>query len=195
MLGVIYYIRNIHNGRVYVGMTQDYKYRKKKHESNLRCGDHHSHILQHDYDKYGKEAFDWGILEENIPIEDIEDAEYQWIEQLEAYSKGYNLTKGGDFSMYGEDNPAAIACVWEGVSYPTIKAAAKAAGVNYSTMAARISRGYTCSADITQNTHAKSCTWEGVEYPSVNQAAKALGISKAAMQKRLRVRDSKKAQE
>lgn len=46
--------------------------------------------------KYGKENFICEILEENVPIDDLNSKEIYYIEKYDSYINGYNSTKGGD---------------------------------------------------------------------------------------------------
>lgn len=46
--------------------------------------------------KYGKENFYYEILEENVPIDELNQREIDYIAQYDSYFNGYNSTKGGD---------------------------------------------------------------------------------------------------
>lgn len=64
-MACIYKILNKINGNCYVGSTaREYKYRKTVHFSNLKLQKHHSPHLQNAYDKYGKDAFEFQVIEE-----------------------------------------------------------------------------------------------------------------------------------
>ena len=62
-------------------------------------------------------------------------------------------------------------CVWEGVSYPSQRAAAKALGINHKTISKWLKKG-------TPRVKGRRVPveWEGVTYPSVAAAARALGL-------------------
>lgn len=62
---VVYAIRNIRNGKMYIGSTLDFKQRKARHIQRFKKGKNTS-SLQEDYDKYGKDVFTFFILEELI---------------------------------------------------------------------------------------------------------------------------------
>lgn len=64
MTSVIYKIRNIINDKQYIGSSANFHNRKAKHLSDLRRGNHHSIILQRAYNKYGKKAFIFEIIEQ-----------------------------------------------------------------------------------------------------------------------------------
>lgn len=63
-MGTIYCVTNIENGKKYIGSTKNFKIRKRQHLTLLRKGQHHSRYLQHAFDAYGEDAFDWGVLEQ-----------------------------------------------------------------------------------------------------------------------------------
>lgn len=46
--------------------------------------------------KYGKENFVCEVLEENVPIDKLNDREIYYIEKYDSFNNGYNSTKGGD---------------------------------------------------------------------------------------------------
>lgn len=59
MFGYIYFITNKVNGKQYIGQTEDFKTRQKRHLEDLRKGIHHSSKLQAAYDEYGEDAFEF----------------------------------------------------------------------------------------------------------------------------------------
>lgn len=58
----IYTIKNKKSGAVYVGQAVDIRKRRNVHFSLLRNNKHSNRHLQHSYNKYGKEAFDFIVL-------------------------------------------------------------------------------------------------------------------------------------
>jgi len=70
---VVYSIRNVFNGKEYIGSTTTYRHRVSGHKSKLRRGRHPSHELQKDYDLEGLVAFEFKILYE-IPNENYSDS-------------------------------------------------------------------------------------------------------------------------
>ncbi len=87
----IYQIKNTINGRVYVGSTNNFKWREYSHNINLENKKHHSAKLQNAYNKYGKDSFQFSILEYVVNIGELLDREQYWIDELNAFSKGYNM--------------------------------------------------------------------------------------------------------
>lgn len=59
----IYQICNITNGHIYIGSAVDIQRRWKNHISDLRNNKHHSGHLQNAFNKYGKPAFVFEIIE------------------------------------------------------------------------------------------------------------------------------------
>jgi hypothetical protein len=72
-----------------------------------------------------------------------------------------------------------IPCVYEGVEYPSIKAASEEAGVNYFTFRHWIHKG------VYGDSRIQPCTWNGITYPSVRAAAAANFICPESMHYRL----------
>lgn len=68
------------------------------------------------------------------------------------------------------------AITWEGVKYSSIKEAAKAAGIKYTTLCAWIRQG-----GRSTQTHEIPCEWNGVLYPSIKKAADANFITPVGM--------------
>lgn len=58
----VYEIRNLVNGKRYVGSAVNFAHRWGKHQSQLRRGCHHSKHLQASWDKHGKGAFEFRPL-------------------------------------------------------------------------------------------------------------------------------------
>ena len=90
----IYQIKNIINGKIYVGQSQNVELRYKRHMGELSRGIHGNHHLQNAYTKYGRDAFEFSILE-LCPIDQLDEREVYWISQLNAVKTGYNMTEGG----------------------------------------------------------------------------------------------------
>ena len=102
VLYCIYAIRCTANGRLYIGCTCDLQNRIGCHFRELRC---HKKIKksnvhkratgvewQTDYDKYGEGAFEFYVLEDNIPKDEKLTREAYWIKKYDTTNpaKGYN---------------------------------------------------------------------------------------------------------
>lgn len=108
-LAGIYIFKNNINGKCYVGQSVNLRSRLKHHMSNLRAK-RYDLPLYRALEKYGVHNFTFDILESferdpNMPTEELikllDDMEIKYIEEYEAYTKGYNCTKGGDFGVLG----------------------------------------------------------------------------------------------
>lgn len=103
--GYIYMIENRINKKKYIGQTNDAKTRKIRHWCNLRNNQHINNHLQNSWNKYGKKNFRFKIIEENIPLDELDDRERYWIKYYDTYEgEGYNFTSGGNV-LRGEENP------------------------------------------------------------------------------------------
>lgn len=59
----VYQIKNLRNGKAYIGSSSNIEARWRTHRSSLNKGKHHSAALQRAWEKYGQEAFEFTILE------------------------------------------------------------------------------------------------------------------------------------
>jgi group I intron endonuclease len=92
----IYGIRNIINGKWYVGQSIDLQARKHWHFAILKRGIHCNQHLQSSFIKYGVDGFEFRILEETEEgLLDIQ--ERLWITHYKSNQSefGYNLMTGG----------------------------------------------------------------------------------------------------
>lgn len=172
---VIYRILNTISGKSYVGLTHNPRRRRKDHFRRLRVGIHHSLKLQNSFNKHGKAAFQWEILEEGVPVELCVDREKHWIVVFNSYREGYNMADGGQ-------GVRGVICSWNGIEYPSISDAADANGISCGAMSQRLKKGYTCDEDVPKR-H-RSFVWNNIEYPTVKAAADACGVSVSAMRAR-----------
>lgn len=65
--GVVYKIKNIITGNYYIGSTNDFPERIRRHYIRLKRLKHHNIKMQEDYNKYGEFSFIIGVLEDSIP--------------------------------------------------------------------------------------------------------------------------------
>jgi group I intron endonuclease len=83
----IYYIQNTSNGLCYIGSSVHIKDRVRTHFSELLKGTHHSSKLQNAFNKYGVDAFVWGVCEEVLPDNSLlMEKEQTWIDELGHYN-------------------------------------------------------------------------------------------------------------
>lgn len=99
MVGYIYRITNVKTGKCYVGITEDFKRRKKKHRAELNCHIHHSPKLQNAWDYWGEENFEWTVREVEISCyDDLYELEIEEIKKYNSYEDGYNCNSGEKIS-------------------------------------------------------------------------------------------------
>lgn len=169
----IYAIVNTITNTYYVGLTRKPPDRKLDHFARLLNNKHDNRYLQNAYNKYGKVAFVWEVLESSIEtIEKANEREIYWITQ---FSSVYNLSKGG----YGTANSIMQPCIWNGIEYESVTSAALALNIPQTTMNRYIKKGYTCDNDVPPATRA--VIWNDIEYSELNQAAKAIGVTRKTM--------------
>lgn len=58
----IYEIKNVKNGRIYIGRTECLYHRKRAHLYQLKKGTHYSKEMCEDYKEYGENSFAFSIL-------------------------------------------------------------------------------------------------------------------------------------
>jgi len=91
MTSVIYIITNIVNDKQYVGQAVVKDKRWRDHRIMLNAGKHKNRHLQASYNKYGKEAFIYTVLEK-VDVEFLDFREQYWMNILNTVTpNGYNL--------------------------------------------------------------------------------------------------------
>lgn len=88
----IYLILNIINNKVYIGSTKCFRERYAQHKSKLKGNKHACTHLQNSYNKYGKDNFEFKIIEVS---EELLNREEFYIKKYNSCNNeyGYNLTK------------------------------------------------------------------------------------------------------
>lgn len=97
----IYKIRNIVNGKFYVGGTVDARVRFQSHRRLLRRGAHHCQPLQYAWNKYGEEAFKFEVVEDVDRREALFDAEDRWLAEHHGKPHCYNVSRCADSPTRG----------------------------------------------------------------------------------------------
>lgn len=92
MHNVIYFIENTVNGKIYIGSAVDLARRWAMHRHQLKNNKHHSILLQRAWNKYGEEAFDFGVLE-LTDRDSLIEREQHFIDLVQSYLPvaGYNI--------------------------------------------------------------------------------------------------------
>ena len=91
MIGGIYKIQNVVNGKCYIGSAKSFKTRFRKHKNVLVKNAHHSIKLQRSWNKHGEDAFIFQPIIICKP-KDLLFYEQQAIDAYNSYYKGYNAT-------------------------------------------------------------------------------------------------------
>lgn len=96
----VYAIKNILTGRMYIGSSQNVKYRVATHLRELDSGRHVNKLLQTDYIKIGAETFEAALLVENTGIGQLLSEEMAQIT--------YHLNRGIDLYNMTEDGQGRV---------------------------------------------------------------------------------------
>lgn len=97
--GEIYIIKNFANGKYYVGQTvQSSQERFSQHirEAFAKGRKEYDYCLSRGIRKYGKESFDFAILADKVPIDDLDLIEEHYIDMYQTTNPqyGYNMSIG-----------------------------------------------------------------------------------------------------
>jgi len=93
----IYRITNLVNGKSYIGKTgMNFGDRWDCHRSQLNRGYHDNPHLQHAWKKYGKDAFEFRVIESASDVSCLDNLERKYIKQYRDQDKSYNILDGGD---------------------------------------------------------------------------------------------------
>lgn len=101
-MAYIYQIKNLVNGKIYVGKTlESVEKRWKEHQQDSQRERCKERPLYRAMNKYGIDKFEISVLEEVSDIL-VNEKEKYWIEFLGSYKNGYNATHGGDGKAYAD---------------------------------------------------------------------------------------------
>jgi len=98
----IYQIRNVRNGKIFLGSAKDLQGIINSNRFQLKNGLHTNKEMQIDFTTFGEQSFSFDILDQLEPKEDIrydyteelKMLEEIWLEKLQPYNeKGYNSRK------------------------------------------------------------------------------------------------------
>jgi group I intron endonuclease len=95
MNGGIYYIKNIQNSKIYIGGSTEISRRIRDHKYRLRGNKHENISLQNDWNTYGENSFEFGILEPCVK-ERINEKEEYYINHY--FDLLYNSSKKSGYS-------------------------------------------------------------------------------------------------
>lgn len=94
----VYKIRNIVDGKVYIGGTKNLSERRRVHFWRLEHGCNKNGRLQKAYDIYGHDAFCFEVIQTLSPDADIHSVEQKYIDLYRSYDQehGYNIAPKAD---------------------------------------------------------------------------------------------------
>lgn len=88
----VYIIRNLVNNKVYIGKSKNVKQRKNAHFNALKLNKHNNQHLQNSYNKYGKDNFQFDVIEyceeSLLPTKEMY--------YIELYKNNYNIIQSID---------------------------------------------------------------------------------------------------
>jgi group I intron endonuclease len=98
----IYCIRNLLNGKVYIGQAARLERRIYEHQYYLKLGKDKSVALQRAITKYGLENFEFSVLE-YCSTDELNDREIFYIQEYDSTNRkcGYNISSGGGSGLIG----------------------------------------------------------------------------------------------
>ncbi len=128
----IYAIRNVWNGKIYVGSSKNIKNRKSAHWSDLKRNKHPNSKLQNAWNKYGTTALIFEVIEW-CPVNQLLEREAFWLKTIGPW---YNIAKTPEAPMVGrkhsEDTRAKLKAAWERQT-PEVKAEIRTRLLRHST--------------------------------------------------------------
>jgi len=113
-MGLIY-MRISPSGGKYIGQTiqtEEHRWRDHCKNAHNENSEEYSTILNKAIRKYGDNSFSVTILEDNLPIEQLNEREKYWIDYYKTYyldnNHGYNMTLGGDSGPRTKSNSTPV---------------------------------------------------------------------------------------
>jgi group I intron endonuclease len=105
----VYIIRNVVNGRLYVGSAADVVKRWGDHRRLLSKSKHHNPYLQHAWGFYGAGSFEFVLIETVGAISDLLVREQFWLDHFKAADRefGYNIALVAGAPMRGRKHSPA----------------------------------------------------------------------------------------
>lgn len=183
--GSIYIIKNDINKKVYIGQTtmtvhERFMTHMKPSTAKQRSG----YKLYMAVKKYGKEHFFVETLESNVPLEQLDMKEIQYIAKYDSFYNGYNSTKGGDGRVINliENEDELLEKAQSGINANEL---AEYYGVNKATIYRTLHKLGFYYNDIDEDAVVEAAI-SGTRQEDI---AKSFGVNKMTVQRILRKRD------
>lgn len=145
----IYKIENKINGKIYIGQSIEIEHRWQKH---LAAND--DFVIHKALKKYGKENFDFSIIEECNSLE-LDNKEKYWIDYYNSLiPNGYNMIPGGSQGLGLAKGKPVQQYDLKGnfiAEYPSAHQASSATGINFSSI---------CACCRNEISHTKEFQWK-----------------------------------
>lgn len=187
----VYLIKNITNGKCYVGSSIHLELRQKEHFAALASNRHINKHLQNAYNKYGRSSFEFEIVE-TIPISEnikelLLEREQFWIDNLKP---DYNilLVAGSTLGFHhSEETKKKISESTKGVKKSEehakhIREAQKGKTLTEEHIE-NLKKGY--QKRTNKSPHKAIISIDGVIYNSIKEASEQTGVKYNTIQKRL----------
>lgn len=100
--GCIYEIRNIINGKTYIGQTIASPMSRWKDHYTMYKSEKNESPLYSEMQQYGIESFIFHILESDIPESNLDEKEKHYVSKFKSNIDGYNITAGGNHTSVKE---------------------------------------------------------------------------------------------
>lgn len=98
----VYQVKNLANGKIYIGRTKDLKGKLNSERFQLKNDLHMNQELQKDFNELGPERFSFEVLDrlparespDRDPSQELKELEQIWLDKLQPYGKrGYHKRK------------------------------------------------------------------------------------------------------
>lgn len=186
----VYRINNTVNGKCYVGSSIDLERRQKEHFYSLKNNSHQNMHLQNSYNKYGRDCFEFVIIEALIISSNIKEEllsrEQYWIDSLKPE---YNiLLVAGSSLGYSQtdETKQKISSSMKGVK----KSEEHAENIRLSQKGKILTEEHkqklaTAAKNRKSTSRKVSIMIDGTEYISIKVASEITGVSYNTIQRRL----------
>jgi predicted GIY-YIG superfamily endonuclease len=96
----VYMIRNLVNGKCYFGSARNCVSRMNGHQGSLRRGDHTNVSLMQEWKEFGKDAFEFTLIQQTATLGEARRLENELIGRYQTYDlqRGYNQMHNGRWS-------------------------------------------------------------------------------------------------